>query len=91
MVVELQIVSDIMNNRNKVVAKGALVKKLFDLEEIEVEEFINPKTGKAVKKYSGVYSNNIYYKINTPYESLKELRINKSYPIKGFMGYSRHR
>jgi len=93
MVIELQIISDIMsrpdkNGISKVICKDVLINKLFDINEIQVEEFINPKNGKAVKKYSGIYSGDVYYKINKPYNELKDLKINRTYPIKGFMGYS---
>lgn len=87
MVVELQIIANVAVN-NKVV-KNALINKLFDINEIEVEEFINPKTAKPVKKYTGIYSNNVYYKVNKPYEELKSLKINKTYPVIGFLGHSK--
>lgn len=94
MVIELQIITDILSGPNlkggrKVIFKNKIINKLFDINEIEVEEFINPKTGKAIKKYSGIYSKEVYYKVNKPYEELKDLKINKTYPVKGFMGYSK--
>ncbi len=93
MVIELQIISDIMsrpdkNGVSKIVCKDVKINKLFDINEIQVEEFINPKNGKPIKRYSGIYSYEVYYKINKPYNELKDLKINKTYPIKGFMGYS---
>lgn len=93
MVIELQIISDIVGKpdikgKEKIVLKDVLINKLFDINEIQVEEFINPKNGKPVKKFTGIYSNDSYYKVNKPYEELKDLKINRTYPIKGFMGYS---
>lgn len=94
MVIELQIITDILSGPNasggrKVIHKDKLINKLFDINEIEVEEFINPKTGKAIKKYCGIYSKEVYYKVNKPYDELKDLKINKTYPVKGFMAYSK--
>lgn len=94
MVIELQIVTDVLSNPDangdrKIIARNALINKLFDINEIEVEEFLNPRTGKPVKKYTGIYSNNLYYKVNKPYDELKQLKINKTYPVKGFMAYSK--
>ena len=94
MVIELQIISDIMTppdtmGKYKIAHKDIIINRLFDINEIQVEQFINPKNGKPVKKYSGIYSNEIYYKVNKPYEELKDLKINRTYPIKGFMGYSK--
>jgi hypothetical protein len=93
MVVELQVITDVLSQpdkdgKRKVLIKDRAINKLFNINDIEVEEFINPKNGKPVKKYSGIYNNDIYYKINKPYEELKDLKINRAFPIKGFMGYS---
>jgi len=94
MVIELQIITDVLggptkDGLRKLIMKDKLINKLFDINEIEVEEFINPKTGKAIKKYSGIYSKEVYYKVNKPYEELKDLKINRTYPIVGFMGHSK--
>jgi len=94
MVIELQIVSDIVEKatnktEEKIVHKNVLIRKLFDINEIEVEEYMNPKNGKAVKRYSGIYSNESYYKINKPYSELRDIVINKTSPVKGFMGHTR--
>lgn len=94
MVIELQIITDVLGaptkeGMRKIIFKNKIINKLFDINEIEVEEFIDPKTGKAIKKYSGIYSKEIYYKVNKPYEELKDLKINRTYPVRGFMGYSK--
>lgn len=94
MVIELQIITDVLggpskDGMRKLIMKDKIINKLFDINEIEVEEFINPKTGKAIKKYSGIYSKEVYYKVNKPYEELKDLKINRTYPIVGFMGHSK--
>lgn len=95
MKLELQVISDIMSNpnkegRQKLIKKGALIRKIFDFEKDELEEYIEPKTGKQIKKYSSVCQNNIFYKINTPYEELKEIVLNNPRPILGFMSKSKN-
>lgn len=93
MVIELPVITNIVspedkNGRRKTLIKNKIINKLFDINEIEVEEFIDGKTGKTIKKYTSIYIKDDYYKINKPYDELKDLVINKTYPIKGFMGYS---
>lgn len=91
MKVELEIISDIVDTRSnkpKVLVKNDKIKKLFDLDSIEVEEFIDSKTGKHIKKYSSVYFNNTYYKVNKPYAELSFLIINKRMPVIGLIGKS---
>jgi hypothetical protein len=94
MIIELPIITDIFSSPDKtgvrkLITKDKVINRLFDINEIEVEEFINPKTGNVIKKYTGVYSNEVYYKVNAPYTELKDLKINRTYPIKGFMGHSK--
>lgn len=92
MKVELEIITDIVNTsgtKPKVVAKNDKIKKLFDLEQIEVEEFIDAKTGKHIKRYSSVYQNNVYYKVNKPYAELSFLVVNKRMPVIGLIGKSK--
>lgn len=92
MKVELEIISDIVDTRStkpKILVKNDKIKKLFDLEAIEVEEFIDSKTGKHIKKYSSVYFNNTYFKVNKPYSELSFLVINKRSPVVGLIGKSK--
>lgn len=69
----------------EVIADKDKVKKLFDLDNILLEEYVNAKTGKHIKKYSLIQVNDIYYKINKPYHELSTLIINRSTPILGLM------
>lgn len=79
---ELEIISNVVLNGK---AKNSnTIKKLFDLDNIQVEEFVNEKTNKHVKKYSLIYENNICYKVNKSYEDLKDVILNKSIPVLGF-------
>ena len=57
--------------------------EIFDLDTIELEEYIDSKTGKHIKKYSAIYQNNVYFKIDKPYEELKNIILNRSIPILG--------
>lgn len=93
MVIELQVITDIFSKedsvgKRKLLHKNKVINKLFDINEIEVQEFIDAKSGKCIKKYSGIYNKDVYYKINKPYAELKDMKINKTYPVKGFMGHS---
>lgn len=91
MLYELEIIADVSINKGRKISiiKNNKIRKLFDLNAISVEEYLNPKTGKVVSKYSGIYDNTTYYKINKPYEDLKNLVINKSTPVLGFMSKSK--
>jgi hypothetical protein len=83
---ELEIISNIVTDSIKpvILVKNGKIKKLFDLDEIGLEQYINPKTGKAVTKYSQVIYREAYLKINKPYEELKTIILNRSIPILGF-------
>jgi hypothetical protein len=95
MIVELEIICDTYattkTGKQTVVKRNDKVKRLFDLNEIDVEEYVDNKTGKHVAKYSIAILNGTGYKINKPYEELKVLVQNKSIPIIGLMGYKRKR
>lgn len=93
MVIELPIITDVIApadtvGKRKLLVKDKIIRKLFDINDIEIEEYINTKNGKTVKKYTGIYSNDVYYKINKPYEELRDLKINRTYPVRGFMGHA---
>lgn len=86
-ITELEIITDITTNdlnKPKILVKGDKIKKIFDLDAIELEEYIDNKTGKHIKKYSSVIQNNVYFKVNKPYNELKELMLSRSTPVLGF-------
>jgi hypothetical protein len=93
MVVEFEIITDTFavgkSGRQVLVKRNDKVKKLFDLNEIDVEEFIDIKTGKHIDRYSLVISNNIGFKVDKPYEVVKTMVQNKSIPVLGFMAKSK--
>jgi len=64
---ELEIISDILGSNNRVVKRDVIYKKIFELDNIEVEEFISNK-GTIVKKYCTLVVDNKFYKVNSPYE-----------------------
>ena len=83
---ELEIISDIIYNvkgKPNVIIKQDKIKKIFNLYDIDLEEYVEAKTGKHIKKYCTIVEENTYYKINKPYEELKALIQNKSIPILG--------
>ena len=47
-----------------------------------LEQYINPRTAKVVKKYCLIIDNDKYYKVNHKFEELSKL--NKHIEIKGF-------
>ena len=85
---ELEIITNITNQMGKVIVKNEKIKKIFDLDTIELEEYIDTK-GRHIKRYSSIYHNNNYYKINKPYEELRFLVVNKRYPVVGLIGNSK--
>ena len=93
MKLELEILTDILPpngvGKRKPLVKNAKIKRLFNLDEVELEEYIDIKTGKTIPKYCGVYNKDVYYKINKPYEQLKDLILNRTTPILGFAGKSK--
>jgi hypothetical protein len=38
-------------NKPKILVKGDKIKKIFDLDNIELEEYIDSRSGKHIKKY----------------------------------------
>lgn len=95
MLYELEIITDIYGpesntGKRRILTKSDKVKKIFNLEQIEVEEYVDIKTGKHIKKYSGIYKDNVYYKVNKPYEELKSLLFNKTSPVVGFVTHSKN-
>ncbi len=88
---ELEIITDIYSPPDKtgirkILVKDHKIKKLFELNDIELEEYTDNK-GKLIKKYCAICTESNYYKINKPYEELKELILNKTKPIGGFMNH----
>ncbi len=87
MLYELEIIADMVKTNKKgeitTTRKNNKVKKLFELNNIELEEYIDSRTGLPVKKYSSVFQNNQFFKVNKPYEELKVIMINRSIPILG--------
>jgi len=89
---ELEIITDInnsTNNKNKPLLKNAKIKKIFDLDNIELEEFVDNKSGKCIAKYSSVCQNTVWFKVNKPYKELKELMLIRSIPVLGFAAKSK--
>lgn len=88
---EFEIISDVQSttSKPKLLTKNDKIKKLFNLDEITAEEFIDGKTGKHIKKYCVIHDlNNTAYKINTPYEIVKNIIFNKTFTVKGFASKS---
>lgn len=89
MQIELEIIADIEYTKNKKTYNTITpIKKLFNIYEVEVEEFVDNKTGKVVNKYSGVVVRDKYYKVNKPYNELKKMVNSKISPIVGFYQHS---
>ena len=60
-----------------------------EADKDELEEYVDSKSGKHIKKYSTVLQNSVCYKINKPYEDLKNIVLNSSRPVLGFMSKSK--
>lgn len=92
MKLELEIISDIVSEdtgKRKVITKNDKIKRIFDLDTIDLEEYVDVKTGKHIAKYSFIYKESLCYKINKPYEQLKSLMLNKTTPVVGFLSKSK--
>lgn len=90
--IELEFISDITSSKNGktiVLSKNDKIKKVFNLDEVELEEYIDPKTGKHIAKYTTLSFKEAYYKINKPYEELKTLTLNRTMPVLGFAAKSK--
>lgn len=78
---EFEIISDVIGNNNKVVKKDIIYKKVFDLDKIEVEQFISNR-GTVVKKYCTITCENKFYKVNNSYDYISSLIL--PIEVKGF-------
>lgn len=88
MVIELQVINTIAPLKKgcsgaKYIPFRIFQKKLFVTENMELEECLDA-AGKHYPKYSVARYNGEYYKLNSPYEQLKE-RYFMPIIIKGFM------
>ena len=87
MLIVLKILCDLYSEPNeqgiaKVIKKDVEYLKQFDTTKITVEQYINPKTAKVIKKYCLVIENEKYYKANHKFEEL--VKLDKHVEVKGF-------
>ena len=68
---EFEIITDIYNDAGKCLKKDISYCKVFETDDMELEQYIDAK-GKVISKYSGIIYRDKYYKINVPYTSMKE-------------------
>jgi hypothetical protein len=85
---ELEIITDIFGPNDKLVKRNVIYKKMFEMNDIEVEQFISNK-GLVSKKFCAVVVENKYYKVKGSYEHVKSLV--SPVEVKGFMGKTRRR
>jgi hypothetical protein len=72
MKVEFEVYTDVYAPDGvKCIKKDVSYKKIFETDEIELENFIDNK-GKVISKYTGVIYRDKYYKVNTPYDIMKQ-------------------
>lgn len=69
---ELEVITDIYNEDGKCLKKDVSYMKVFETDNIELENYLDPK-GKVISKYSGVIYGDKYYKINIPYNEMKTM------------------
>jgi hypothetical protein len=82
---ELEIISDVISNNNKIVKKDIVYKKVFEMDNAEIEQFISPK-GAIINKYCTLIIGDKYYKVNSPYEVVSKLV--RPTVVKGFYSKS---
>lgn len=71
----------------KCIKKDVIYNKLFELNDVEIESFIDNK-GKVISKYCGVIYKDKYYKVNKSYKEMSELF--KPLVIKGLFDKSNY-
>lgn len=67
--------------KKKEVQKDVIFKKLFDLDSIAIEEYMDDK-GKVESKYCTIVENTNFFKINHPYNDV--VRLIKPVVVQGF-------
>lgn len=87
MLITLKVLTDLYsdpdeNGQTKLIKKDIEYLKQFDSTKIMLEQYINPRTAKVVKKYCLIIDNDKYYKVNHKFEELTKL--NKHIEVKGF-------
>lgn len=84
---ELEIISDIVNpSNNKIVKSDIVYKKIFDLDRVEIEQYISTR-GRIVKKYCTIIQDNKFYKLNHSYEYMSRLVL--PIQVNGFVSKSK--
>ncbi len=68
---EFQVLTDIYSETGKCIKKDVTYLKIFETDNIELENFIDNK-GKVISKYSDVAYQDKHYKINIPYSEMKQ-------------------
>lgn len=88
---ELEVITNIISDEitERVILKNAKIKKIFNLDDVRLEQYLNKTTGKPIMKYSQVFYENNFYKVNKPYEDLKQLIFDRSIPVLGFASKSK--
>lgn len=76
---------DVLSDKNKVIKKDICYMRMFELDNILIEQYINPK-GVIVKKYCTIIEQDKYYKANIPYETLSAML--RPLEVKGFAAKS---
>lgn len=76
---------DVLSERGKVIAKNVCYKRLFELDNILIEQYISPK-GVIVKKYCTIIEHDKYFKANIAYDVLSAML--RPLEIKGFAAKS---
>lgn len=76
---------DVLNTKGKVIAKDVCYKRMFELDNILIEQYLNPK-GVIVKKYCTIIEQDKYFKANIPYDELSAML--RPLEVKGFAAKS---
>ncbi len=87
MLITLKILCDLYTEPNKngvskLIKKDVEYLKQFDTTRITVEQYVNAKTAKIIKKYCLVIDNDKCYKANHRFEDL--VKLDRHIEIKGF-------
>ena len=70
------------DNKPIIFKKGIIIKKVFEMDKIELQQDVS-KQGKPIKKYCSIKYENEYYKLNHSFEEIE--KIITPVKVKGFL------
>lgn len=76
---------DVISEKGKIIKKDVSYKKIFELDNILIEQYISPR-GVIIKKYCTIIEQDKYYKAHIAYDDLSAML--KPFKVTGFAAKS---